>query len=520
MSTGLFPFLHRGVRSYVRGVPNFALTSYRDVLSALLGGHANSTIWKKSILIILVLLLAPLFLIPFVLEFRSISLVNGWWFDELWSLWASDPSIGFIDAFIKKMSHDTTPPLYYVALFLTRILIADERLAVEIINLTMVAAACTAICLRSRKASAVGWALVASIAFLYSGPVLRFVIEGRSYLMALAAGFTASWVCALAIGVHDRHPNWIPFLLIGMLAALTHVYAALFCCCLAFGLAVVAYSNPRPDLFRPALALGLSAGIITFIFIAWSIKLIDQTNWIEFSYQSTFRAYWEVKHLALGSGLALSVFVVLFVVGSIVPSARLLTAAFGLAWGLFALIPLMASFVHPIILARYWMIGAPSLIVFVVFLLKTFFGLAGTTRLHHYHGGCFVCLAFLVLADANGYIYARIFTSWKPIWSLDVVAPLIQKCPMASVHTNGYIELFAVAAHVPESVFVDTNSPAVEFLRLGSSQCSVLGWAEHLNDSKVLVASDEELLFLLKIDAVPSDVKILRRSTGFAVTRR
>jgi hypothetical protein len=496
------------------------LTTDRDILSALSGSHANSTILKKSILVILVLLLAPLFFIPFVLELRSISLVNGWWFDELWSLWASDPSLGFIDAFTKRMTNDTTPPLYYIALFLARIPIADERSAVDILNLTMIAAACTAICLRSRKAEAVGWALVASVTFLYSGPVLRFVIEGRSYLTALATGFTASWFCALAIVVHDRRPNWIPFLLIGMLAALTHVYAALFCCCLASGLTVVAYSNPRPDLFRPALALGLSAGIITFIFIAWAMKFIDQTNWIDFSYQSTFRAYWEVKQLALGSRLALLVFVVLFVVGSIVPSTRLLTTAFGLAWGLFVLIPFMASFVHPIILARYWVIGAPSLIVFVVFLLRTFFGLANTTRSYLYCGGFVVCLALLVLSNTTGYIHARIFTSWKPIWRSEFVAPLIQECPAASVHTNGYIALFADAAHVAENVFVDANSPAVEFLRVSSSQCSVLGWAEHLNDSEVLRASNQELLFLLKIEAVPSDVEIVRHSTGFVVTRR
>jgi hypothetical protein len=338
--------------------------------------------------------------------------------------------------------------------------------------------------------------------------------------MALAAGFAASWFCALAIMVHDRHPNWIPFLLIGMFAALTHVYAALLCCCLASGLTVVAYSNRRPDLFRPALALGLSAGIIAFIFIAWSLRLVGQTNWIEFSYQSIFKAYWEVKQLAIGSRLALLLFVVVFVIGSIVPSTRLLTSAFGLAWGLFVVIPFMTSFVHPIILGRYWVIGAPSLIVFVAFLLRTFFGLAGTARSYLYRGGCFVGVAFLVFSGTTGYIHARIFTSWKPIWRSEFVAPLMRECTTASVHTNGYIELFSAATHLPESFFVDASSPAVEFLRISSSQCSVLGWAEHLNDSDVLIATNEELLFLLKIEAIPSDVKILRHSTGFAVIRR
>lgn len=48
----------------------------------------------------------------FSAELRSISLVNGWWFDELLSIWASDPSHGFIDVLRKSITENAVLPLY------------------------------------------------------------------------------------------------------------------------------------------------------------------------------------------------------------------------------------------------------------------------------------------------------------------------------------------------------------------------------------------------------------------------
>ena len=50
-----------------------------------------------------------------------------------------------------------------------------------------------------------GWALVSNAAFFLSGPVLRYTLEARSYLMAMAAVFVASWCCALAIALPKKY---------------------------------------------------------------------------------------------------------------------------------------------------------------------------------------------------------------------------------------------------------------------------------------------------------------------------
>jgi hypothetical protein len=457
----------------------------------------------------------------FFLETSSIFPVNGWWFDELWSLWATDPSLSFADAFAHRIVNDTTPPLYYVALFWVRRLIADEQSAVVALNLGVMVVLFATMAAASRKSKMVKWALAAIAAFLCSGPVLRYVIEGRSYLMALAVAFAASWFCAVAIEMHNRRHNLTMFTIVGMIAGLTHVYAALFCCCLAAGLVVLSYTdNRRRDLLRPALALGLSAGIVILAFIAWAMDLVSQANWIELSYRSILEAYWYVRTLTLGSRWAMIFFIVFFAAGLTVRSTRPFAAAFGVAWALFVLIPLLVSLAQPIILGRYWLIGAPSLIVFVVFLMRGFFGLEDQAdRFRLYWGGCLAALFFLVLTDVGGYFQARTLTSEKPIWrGARIVSPLLQNCPVASVHVNDFVSLFATAARVPEDLFVAGSN--AELLNSINSACPVLGWAEHLVQGAELPKDDEELLHMLKISASPSAVDIRRHETGFVVLKQ
>jgi hypothetical protein len=193
------------------------------------------------------------------------------------------------------------------------------------------------------------------------------------------------------------------FTIVGLVAGLAHVYAALLCCCLAAGLVVLSCTdNRRGDLLRPALALGLSAGIVILAFIAFAMDRVDQANWIDFSYQSILSAYWDVRRLALGSRLATISFIVLFATGLTVRSTRPSLAAFGVAWALFVMVPLLVSLAQPIILGRYWLIGAPSLIVFIVVLMRRFFQLrdqGGRFRL--YWGGCLASFLFLILTDAS-----------------------------------------------------------------------------------------------------------------------
>jgi hypothetical protein len=73
----------------------------------------------------------------FTVEQTSIAAVNGWWLDELSTLWISDPSLTFANAY-HRIALDPTPPLYYSALYWIRNLIyvpmGRERIVVLLLN--------------------------------------------------------------------------------------------------------------------------------------------------------------------------------------------------------------------------------------------------------------------------------------------------------------------------------------------------------------------------------------------------
>jgi hypothetical protein len=203
-------------------------------------------------------------------------------------------------------------------------------------------------------------------------------------------------------------------------------------------------------------------------------------------------------------------------------STRPFATAFGSAWALFVVIPLLASLAQQNIVGRYWLIGAPPLIVFIVFLMREFLRLGDQGgRFRLYWGGCFASLLFLVLTDAGGYPQALILTFEKPIWrGAQIVSPLLQSCPVSSVHVNDSVSLFATAAHVSEDLFVASDASNTELLDSDNSLCPVLGWAEHLGQGAGLRKDDEELLNMLKIGASPSAIDIRRHESGFVVLKR
>jgi hypothetical protein len=188
------------------------------------------------------------------LEIYSIPEANGWWLDELWSLWATDPKISFDKVFLERIVFDTTPPPYYVFLFLVRSLITAARSVVILLNLGLIAAFAAAVILGSREREMMPWALIAIGAFLCSGPVLRYIIEGWAYVMAIV--FWASWYSAFAVERCGTCNSRKAFAFLAIVAALTHVFAALFCCCLTVGLIAHSCLDHRPGLRGPGSALG------------------------------------------------------------------------------------------------------------------------------------------------------------------------------------------------------------------------------------------------------------------------
>ena len=351
--------------------------------------------------------------------------------------------------------------------------------------------------------------------------------------MALSASFVASWYSALAIEVREKRPNLLSFGVVAAIAALVHLYAALTCGCLAAGLTALAVFAKRKDLLAPGLTLGISAFAITALSLPFLINTVDKVRWTELSLQSVLNAYWEIRLLVLGSRLAFLLLICLFTAGLVLPATRPLSVAFGFAFVLFLLLPIFASFKKPMIGARYWLIGTPSIFVFVSFLTRAFLKQASDGICARvYWVGVVAGLSFLVVTDLSGFSVARAYTAEKPIWrGAAIAAPLLQHCPPGSVHvftSRGFVPGFAFLAHVSEELFSNADAPETAWIDGADSECPVLGWAEHvfyrgnerLKSDFVSRASDEELLQLLKIRAKPAEVRIYRHNTGFVVLRR
>jgi hypothetical protein len=365
-----------------------------------------------------------------------------------------------------------------------------------------------------------------------SGATLRYVIEARTYMMALAAAFVVSWFSALAIEVRDKSPGVTAFALAGLVAGMIHLFAALACCCFAVGLSLLGFAYRRRDLILPGMILGLSGGIAIVVFLAWAMGLALPT-WLPFTYDWVLGAYNEAARLAFGSRTSAVLFLALFGTGLLLPPTRPLAVAFGSAWALFALIPIAASLKHPIIIARYLVIVAPSFIVFVTFLMRGLFvAQVKPLQTRFYRLTSLASVVFFFLSDANAYFQAHALISEKSIWKgAGYVAAHIANCPASSVHVYpGYaIKAFAAAAHAPVSLFVNADAADTNFLALFDSKCPVLGWAEHTFRSPysavqtgyfVLNAPAEDLLRIVKIKAAPWEVNIDRHWSGFVVTRR
>ena len=274
--------------------------------------------------------------------------------------------------------------------------------------------------------------------------------------------------------------------------------------------------------------------VTTIVFGIWlsiAFDTVENLNWIEFTVRRVLDAALSVKELALGANLQVIGLIALFAFGLLDVRTRSLFTVFCIAFLLFALLPLLASFVRPIIANRYWEIGAAALPVLVVFAARLWFLEGLTVRSGKRIMAGVAALCFLVTSSALGFAKARHYTSLKPIWrGADTVRPLLSRCPAASVHvyygnsSKPYVAwefgmwIFPKLTGASPTLFVDPQEDSTPYLSAVTSSCPVLGWAEHTGD--IWNLNDREVLKLMKIEASPDDVEFVRHHTGFVILKR
>lgn len=478
--------------------------------------------WLTIVLVLCVALL-------FAGELVSVNAMSGWWFDELFSLWASEPGLPFVVVFRERILTDSNPPLYFSLLHFVRQVIPDDATAVIMVNVGAITVAAAAIYVPSR-AGIGGLAIAGIAAFILSGPILYFAPEGRSYVMALSIVFVASWYTALAI-IGFPALTLKRAAILGCLAAMTHVYAALFCGSVAAGLITMGFSGKRKELLKPGLALGFSASIVFAIWLSIAFDTLGNIDWIEFSARQVLNAALSFKEIAIGSDVVTIALLGLFLYGLLNKNSHPLVLVFSIAFLLFALLPIITSFVQPIIRNRYWLIGATAVPVVILFSARTWiFENVEAPRTDGLAAGA-AALYFLVASSMLGFANAKHYIPTKAFWrGADLVRPLLAHCQEGSVHvyydnpSNPYVSWtwemwdFQKLTGAPQAVFADAREQATSYLDAAASPCPVLGWAEDSSDWQKL--SDTGLIQLLKIKASLDEVRIVRHATGFVILKR
>jgi hypothetical protein len=256
--------------------------------------------------------------------------------------------------------------------------------------------------------------------------------------------------------------------------------------------------------------------------LEWAPKSMGNISYLRFTTDGVLITLWEVSKTALGRSLLTLPLIGLIVLGLIRSNTRSITLMILLANAIFIIVPLIVSTMKPIITARYWLIGSPSLIVLMIFLMRAWLrdGFAKPGR-PVFQVATGIALTLLFVSDGLGFSSARFFVASKKIWNgAALVSPLVKQCSGNSVHVDSHgfgmgVDAYAYIARAPKALFVDAAKTSTGPLRPDDTTCPILGWAEHVD----MGGTDEELLGLLKIDASPAEVQIDRKINGYVVTK-
>jgi hypothetical protein len=454
----------------------------------------------------------------------AVSAINGWWADELFALWASDPELRFGVLLTERIGADSNPPLYFSLLAIIRMIGLPPRPAVVFLNVLCVVMASISVLWTARNNNRLWLGSAVVALFLTSASTVIFLQEARSYMIALSAVLVASWFAFLCI---DRALAWPSLAVCGILCALTHLFAAIAACALAGGLCICGASRRQIALIGSGIALGASAVLTSAAWLfAWKVLGpggFQQIGWIPFTRASVWEAFVGASVLSFGTLYVWAVVAIAVAFGLLSRRAFLATVSFIVALILFALVPIVLSFGVPMVIARYWAIGAPMVIVGICSIIAVGFS-ACRTAVSTWIGFAALFLAVLGIVSVGTRHGLHFIDREKPSWRVaPTIAELVRDCPRHAVHTLGFQPGFSIATGLSPDQFVDVRT-LPQPTASPESSCPVLGWTEHyvlrFGEKFVGEASDADLLKLLKLDVSPEKVTIFRRKNGYVVCRK
>jgi hypothetical protein len=426
---------------------------------------------------------------------------NSMWLDEYVSQWISDPSVGFHTAFFERILPNVSPPLYYSLLRLVRWTGLEFNVSFTILNALCIVFACAFVLymgsdLRVRLESVFCVALFALSPF-----AIRYFAEGRTYLIGMCIIFCVSWLVLKAVHTGER-PAIVAICGLGFVAALTHTFAALAHCAILGSALLHTFKKDDRALLPCYGAMAASALVPTFVLVFLNPDEVKAgTTWIAFDFPAVISNSWQLLNVGIGGLVTLVLLLCYFVEAgrwhslSVCFRVALVGAAMLVAFAF------LASFIKPMFVARYLLLGAPILVVGI--------GFEATQKVRANRPSCILFAVIAMIASGTPTAYADVLRKAK-FRGLPLVSALTKNfCPPRSIRTQlDFMPRFlSVASGLPANVFYLPSEGDRELsARPG---CPVIGWVEHswLRDEAALNAL---LLEGLKIDPKTSGIAVVQ----------
>ena len=428
----------------------------------------------------------------------------GWWNDEVYSLWASDPT-----GPAQRLTGDSNPPLYYFLLRLARIIASDPRVAMLLVNGGALLASCGFVLATARARARPERAALVCAWFIASGVTMFFFQESRAFFLGACLGLVAAWMATLHLeGTQPK--RWALILAAtGTAAAFTHFYAGLLTGCLGAALVAYGLAAGRRELVAPGLVLGIASTLAFALWFGVASQPLTRISWIRFTFAEVRDALWVVRSLTVGPAWMLLPIGAVFALGAMQKSLRPHLIVFAVASALFVVLPLLISLKTPIIVGRYWCVGLALLAIPIALVVDV---LRANHRALQRAG---VALAALCAMSAAGFGLATThrFLIDEPVWSFaDLVGVSARNCGPHSVSVPGFEHLYATASGLPVSTFVaPARSPPQR-----SPGCRIVAWAE---DVPADVDAIPDMLAFVGLPATEENLQLERTRTGFVLFR-
>ena len=444
--------------------------------------------------------------------------LNGLWLDELFTLEATNPALPFTQNYFEHIAPDTNPPLYPVLLRLVRGIVSDGRAAVMVTASLFLAATMSYIVLTARQAGMLRVGLSLAAAFAMCGPVLSFFPEGRAYFLSMCIAFATSWAAGLDIVTGRRETRLVAYAALGALGALSHIFGAIFAGSLGASLVGYGILSRRRDLRDSGLVLGVSASVVFVVWFSTIQGSMGRVSWLEFTVAAVQEAVWYLRTLTIGPAYMLAPLTVLLAYAFWVKQTRPLVIVMGVTFALFAALPLAASFFVPMIVGRYWTVGAPALVLLLVLVAWTLAQRSGRNARWAVAATCLV----LAATSSFGVSNALTFVMDKPVWRGAPMGESFGKgCPVGSIRLSELMVMNGVTqiTSLPRETFMDASSAGTPDRAVTDITCPVVGWSEHFYpvDGSIDAMPDSLLLARLHLTGRPEEVTIIRHRTGYVV---